>query len=223
MARLGDRLELSRCPHCEVPVPILTRIWTYESDQTDRREHRQHRYWAIFCCSACQGLLLGSSSEGPDGAVDELHPVPAEPPPELPAAAQQAVRDALVRRGQPMQALSLLGRALVELLHQAGYTEGSMMVRLKRAAADHRIPTDLVAWADELHIDRIAAAASVTIEDFERHLDFIVTLGDYLFVLPTRIQRCRQLLREDLPVRRPSMFRASWRFQSPRTGEFDSL
>ena len=60
MAKLESQLEIPRCPHCGVDTPSLTNMW---GNYTTDHSKRQKRYWQIYQCSRCGGVVLASAQD----------------------------------------------------------------------------------------------------------------------------------------------------------------
>jgi hypothetical protein len=81
------------------------------------------------------------------------------------------------------------------MLKAKGYKEGSLYSRIDKAAKDHVITPEMAAWAHEVRLDandqRHAdeGAALPTGDDARRVVEFTSALGQFLFVLPSRVQR----------------------------------
>ncbi|WP_051975392.1 DUF4145 domain-containing protein [Cupriavidus necator] len=118
---------------------------------------------------------------------------------DIPAKARNALREARLALGTP--SLSIVGsaRAIDHMLKARDYKEGSLYVRINKAAEDHVITEDMKAWAhevrleanDERHADEDAPDA--TEEEAARILRFAEALAELLFELPARVKRGRQL------------------------------
>ena len=84
------------------------------------------------------------------------------------------------------------------MLKAKGYKDGSLYTRIDKAAGDHLITDEMAEWAhdvrldanDERHADE--AATFPDEQDAQRCLDFATALGEFLFVLPSRVQRGRK-------------------------------
>jgi hypothetical protein len=89
----------------------------------------------------------------------------------------------------------LAASAVDAILKLRGYTQGSMYARIEKAAEDHVLTKEMAAWAhavrldanDQRHADEAAFLPSTA--DAKRVLEFASALGEFLFVLPARIER----------------------------------
>ena len=84
------------------------------------------------------------------------------------------------------------------MLKDRGYKEGSVYSRINKAAEDHLITKGMAEWAHEVRLDaneQRHADDSVqlpTEEDARRCVAFTRALGEFLFVLPARVERGRR-------------------------------
>jgi len=93
------------------------------------------------------------------------------------------------------QLSSITPSAVDAMLKLRGYTQGSLYIRIEKAAEDNVLTKDMAAWAhtvrldanDQRHADEAATLPSTA--DAKRVLEFALALGAFLFVLPTRIER----------------------------------
>ncbi len=81
------------------------------------------------------------------------------------------------------------------MLKAKGYTEGTLNMRINKAAEDHLITAEMARWAHQVRLDanepRHAdeAAPLPSNEDAKRSCEFATAFAEYLFVLPSRITR----------------------------------
>lgn len=81
------------------------------------------------------------------------------------------------------------------MLKAKNYTEGNLYSRIDLAVADHLITKEMGVWAhqirleanDQRHADEKADLP--TRQDAERCIDFAFALAQFLFVLPSRVQK----------------------------------
>jgi predicted protein tyrosine phosphatase len=89
----------------------------------------------------------------------------------------------------------LAASAVDAMLKVKGLSDGNLYSRIEKAVSDHLITADMSKWAHEVRLDandqRHAdeAAKLPTEEDASRVIDFVLSLGEILFVLPKRVQR----------------------------------
>ena len=89
----------------------------------------------------------------------------------------------------------LAASAVDAMLKDKGYNEGSLYSRINEAKDDHLITEGMAAWAhnirldanDQRHADQGAGLPKQ--EDASRCLEFAQALGQFLYVLPARVER----------------------------------
>ena len=75
------------------------------------------------------------------------------------------------------------------------YTEGSLYVRIENAVKDHLITKEMSQWAHEVRLDAndqrhaTESATLPTPEEAKRVIDFATALAEFIFVLPSRVQK----------------------------------
>lgn len=193
MLKLGTQLLLDRCPHCGVDRPHLAQISRFN---TNNHSNTNARQWAAYFCASCGGVTFGwqVASDG-NAKVQEMYPSPREVDEALPERARQYLSQALSSLNAPAGAVMLTASAVDAMLKAKGYTEGSLYSRIDRAAADHVITVDMAKWAHEIrldandqrHADETAPLPSA--EDARHAVEFAMALGQFMFVLPSRIRR----------------------------------
>ena len=92
-------------------------------------------------------------------------------------------------------AVMLAASAVDAMLKNKDYTDGSLYKRIREAANDNLITEDMATWAHEVRLDandQRHADVNATLpspEDSQRVVDFALAVGQFLFVLPARVQR----------------------------------
>jgi hypothetical protein len=127
-----------------------------------------------------------------------MWPAPQAVPEELPDRAQAYLTQAISSIHAPVGAVVTAASAVDAMLKSKGYKEGSLYSRIDAAARDHLITTEMAAWAhevrleanDQRHADEEAPLP--TQEDAARIIEFAQALGQFLFVLPARVERGRR-------------------------------
>lgn len=191
MPLLGQNLVLSRCPHCAVASPNL-----FKTHQMDTNDHFGvlKRTWGIYSCGSCGGVVVAwSISWGKE--VVEFFPSSQTAKEDVPERPRTFLQQAMESLHAPAGAVMLAGSAVDSMLKLKGYTEGSLYNRIEQAAAHHLITEEMARWAHEVRLDandqRHAdeAASLPTMDDAKRVIEFASAFAEYLFVLPSRIQR----------------------------------
>lgn len=192
MALLSDPLDLERCPHCKVDRPSLWRRWV------DRIADYRGTYtgvWAAFVCARCGKAVLVQANDHTDEIL-AIYPQPAEFDESIPERARHYLREA--SNSAPSGAVMVAASAIDAMLKAKGYKDDSLYQRIDKAATDHLITDEMRLWAHEVRLDandqRHAdeSAPFATADDARRCIDFAVALGQFLFVLPSRVRRGRE-------------------------------
>lgn len=92
----------------------------------------------------------------------------------------------------------LAASAVDAMLKDKGLKDGNLYGRINEAAKQHLITEEMGAWAhevrldanDERHADEDADLPST--EDAERVIEFVLALAQFLYVLPSRVERGRR-------------------------------
>jgi len=128
----------------------------------------------------------------------EIYPEPASVDEAIPDMARQYLQQALDSIHAPAGAVMLAASAVDAMLKDKGYQDGSLYSRIEKAASDHLITADMAEWAHEVRLDANdqrhadTEAAIPSGEDAKRVIDFVKALGQFMFVLPQKVQRGRQ-------------------------------
>ena len=191
MATLSDNLILDRCPHCSVANPNLRKQYHGE---TNDHTGTNRRVWAVYVCGTCGGMVTAWSVQYGQ-QVFEHFPVSASVDEDIPERPKTFLKQAQESLHAPSGAVLLAASAVDAMLKQRDYVQGSLYARIEKAAKDHVLTSEMASWAhavrldanDQRHADQAATLPSV--EDAKRVLEFALALGEYLFVLPKRIER----------------------------------
>lgn len=191
MAELTPQLELERCPHCSIDRPNLHKKADFDTQNHDQT-HR--RFWGIYKCSRCGGIVTAASASS-EGTVSEIYPQVAEIDSAIPGKARAYLEQAINSLHAPAGAVMLAASSVDAMLKEKGYKEGNLYSRIDKAAVEHVITSDMAQWAHNIRLDandqRHADEAMTlpTPEDAQRCVDFALALGQFMFVLPARVQR----------------------------------
>ncbi len=195
--RLIGQLELERCAHCSVARPVIGLVWG--KFETAAHDGSNRRWWAVYRCNSCGGLVLAGSSGGSDHGITEMYPRPSEVDDSIPETAREYLRQAIESLHAPAGAVMLAASAVDAMLKAKGYKDGSLYARIDKAAADHTITNEMAAWAHEVRLDandqRHADAHAMlpAAADAKRVTDFARALAQFLFVLPASVTRGRSV------------------------------
>lgn len=191
MPNLSSNLVLPRCPHCAVASPFLNRVHHFETNSHDSTNPRR---WAIYVCGSCGGVVSACAANH-NRPVSAFFPGSLEVDTEIPDRPRSFLQQANESLHAPAGAVMLSASAVDSMLKLKGYTQGSLYQRIESAVSDHLITAEMATWAHEVRLDandqRHADedADLPTEQDAKRVIEFSSALAEYLFVLPSRIQR----------------------------------
>lgn len=191
MVRLTNELELQKCPHCNVDTPSLQQQWGVN---TTAHSGGNQRSWIIYKCTRCGGLVTAASNRG-DLYVTEIYPSSNQVDGFIPEKARVYLTQALDSLHAPAGAVMLAASAVDAMLKDKGYKDGSLRDRINKAASDHVVTKEMAQWAHQIRLDandqRHADAGSdlPTDQDARRSVEFASALGEFLFVLPSKVTR----------------------------------
>ncbi|WP_180125781.1 DUF4145 domain-containing protein [Rhodoferax sp. BLA1] len=191
----GNQLELDRCPHCNVAKPLLGRQWAMDS-----ADHggRNKRFWSVFKCVSCGGLVMGSSPSDQNHAINQIWPSPQTVANEVPVRARNFLSQAIASLHAPAGAVMLTASAVDAMLKDKGLKEGSLNSRIDAAAKNHLITAEMAAWAHEIRLDandQRHADEEAELPDganAAKAIEFANALAQFLYVLPARVERGRK-------------------------------
>ena len=191
MPNLSENLVLPRCPHCAVASPFLKRVHHFDTNNHDDSHPRK---WAIYVCGTCGGVVSACAGNH-NQPVKAYFPTASEVDVEIPDRPRTFLQQAHESLHAPAGAVMLSASAVDAMLKIKGYNDGSLNRRIEKAVEDHLITNEMATWAHEVRLDandqRHAdeAASLPTTQDAKRVLEFASALAEFLFVLPSRIQR----------------------------------
>ena len=116
----------------------------------------------------------------------------------IPEPARDYLKQALNTLHAPAGSVMLSASAVDAMLKYKGYTEGSLYSRIDKAKEDNLITEEMALWAHEVrldaneprHADQEAPLPSE--DDARKCVEFVISLGQFLFVLPARVERGRE-------------------------------
>lgn len=116
----------------------------------------------------------------------------------VPGRAKHYLEQAISSIHAPSGAVMLAASAVDAMLKDKGFKQGSLHGRINDAAKQHLITEEMAAWAhevrldanDERHADEEADMPST--DDAERVIEFVLALAQFLYVLPSRVERGRR-------------------------------
>jgi len=189
MTILGNQLELSRCPHCNVDTPQLT---TSHSLETRSSENKNRRIWRIYKCNRCGGIVTAAALED-NQPVIEIYPGSNELDEAIPEKARVYLAQAISSLSAPAGAIMLSASSVDALLKAKGYRDGSLHERVNLAASDHLITSGMAKWAHQVRLDGNGQRHAdedeglPTAADALKSIRFVQALAEFMFVLPSRV------------------------------------
>lgn len=191
MPRLHDVLEIDRCPHCNVDKPNIVSVSKFD---TKTYTGAVRSFWRVYRCTRCGGAIIACSGNE-DGPIAEMYPSGTQVDESIPDPTRDYLTQAINSLSSPAGSVMLSASAVDAMLKSKGYTEGSLYSRIDKAKQDHMITEEMARWAHEVrleaneprHADEIAPLPEDA--DARKCIDFVLALGQFLFVLPTRVQR----------------------------------
>jgi hypothetical protein len=191
MPTLSPKLEMERCPHCSVAKPDLT---AHQQLVTNNHNGQNPRAWRFYVCSTCGGVVTASSVALNSG-VQQIFPKNESVDEAIPKTARAYLTQAMQSLHAPAGVVMLAASAVDSMLKEKNYKTGSLYNRIEKAASEHVITGDMAKWAHEVRLDandqRHAdeAVQLPTETDARKCIDFAKALGEFMFVLPSRVQR----------------------------------
>ena len=191
MPYLKGQLEIERCPHCNVDKPSLPYTTRF---QTQRYDGGGERLWYVYVCNRCGGAILATSDIA-GSAIIAMYPSGTEVDENIPETAKNYLKQALNSLHAPAGSVMLSASAVDAMLKAKGYKEGSLYNRINKAAEEHIITNEMAKWAHEVRLDANEPRHAdekeplPTEDDARKCVDFVLALGQFLFILPARVQR----------------------------------
>jgi hypothetical protein len=187
------KLEMARCPHCNVAKPNLD----FEGYFQGGNPRLQFNNWAVYQCGSCHAMVMAQGSEF-GLPVHEIFPRHAEVShiiPELPRTYLQEAKDTIA---SPAACVLVANSAVNAMLKDKGIDEKVLYTGIDRALEKGLITADMASWAHEVrmdannprHVDRDNPLP--TLEDAARIVELVEAFAHYLYVLPAMVSRGRE-------------------------------
>lgn len=190
MPNLEQILRIERCPHCNVDNPNMSKVAEFHTNDS---EGQRQRLWRVYACSRCGGVVT-AWAPGHGHGVHEMFPESKSVDDALPDRARAYLQQAMQSVHAPAGAVMLAASAVDAMLKHKSYTDGTLNTRINKAA-DHLITAEMAQWAHEVRLDANDqrhsdnSAELPTASDAQRAIEFVRALGQFLYVLPARVQR----------------------------------
>lgn len=197
MAKLSDQLILGSCPHCGRANPTLEKALQFVA--TKSHDGINERWWGVYWCKTCGGIVTAWAPKVDDYpstlSIQEVCPSTPVISDSIPEKAREYLRQAQNSLHAPAGAIMLSASAIDAMLKEKEYTNGTLNDRINKAAEDHLITDSMAQWAHEVRLDANVQrhadkdAGLPTYEDAKFTFDFAIAFAEYLFVLPSRVER----------------------------------
>jgi len=189
----NENLPLRRCPHCSIANPLIRLEYSFASAAAGGNQFR----WNVYVCTTCARPVIGGGDRF-NSFQTELFPSSKVISEDLPTKAGAFLQQAMDSLHAPSGSIMLCASCVDAMLKEKGLKNGGLYKRIELAAESGLITSDMAAWAhevrldanDERHADDSAELPSE--EDAKKCIDFVNALGDFMFVLPARIERGRE-------------------------------
>lgn len=191
----GEQLPLDRCPTCSVARPHMT---ARQGFATTNHQGKNPRRWVVYSCGSCGSAVLTSGPNVQNAEITGIWPAPRSVADEIPDRARAFLSQAINSINAPSGAVMLAASAVDAMLKDKGFKDGSLSARIKKAAESHLITSEMADWAHDVRLDandqRHADEQSELPDEAsaERVVEFAQALGQFLYVLPARVQRGRK-------------------------------
>ena len=189
--QLSPNLLLSRCPHCRVDKPNLIQKYHFITAAHDGTNPRN---WGIYQCQRCGGIVTAYARQH-SVWVSEVFPGEISIDDSIPIKAKTFLDQAINSIHAPSGAVMLAASSVDSMLKEKGYKQGKLYGRINNALKDHLITKEMSDWAhevrldanDERHADEEAELPNEN--DAKKVIDFALALAEFLFILPSKIER----------------------------------
>ena len=130
-----------------------------------------------------------------DQETIRILPAPQDVSEDLPERARAYLDQAIGSLSAPAGAVMLAASAVDSMLKAKGLTSGTLYARIDEAAKTHMITAEMAQWAHEVRLDandQRHADDSTPLpngDQAKKCVEFALALGQFIFVLPARVQR----------------------------------
>lgn len=152
-----------------------------------------NKTWGIYVCARC-GRIVSAAARNHHEKVIEYYPTLDTIDDTIPSPAKDYLQQANDTIHAPAGSILLSATAVDSILKLKGYKDGNLFSRINKAAENHLITDGMSKWAhkvrldanDQRHADEDRGLP--TVDDANHTLDFAKALGQFLFVLPTKVE-----------------------------------
>lgn len=148
-------------------------------------------------CRRCGGAVIAGAEGGTGNRVGEYYPAGKKAVDQsIPERARRFLQEAIDGAATtPSGSIVVAASAVDSMLKELGYKSGDLKPRIDQAAQDHLITDSMATWAHQVRLDANAQrhadenVAHPVEADAQQTLEFALALGEYLFILPSRVKR----------------------------------
>ena len=187
---IATQFVLPRCPHCGVDKPNLGHVSQHEPIAYNGIK----RFWRMYACARCAGIICAEAN-GWDQEASRILPAPQDVSGDIPERARAYLNQAISSLSAPAGAVMLAASAVDAMLKAKGLNTGTLYSRIDQAAKSHLITDAMGSWAHEVRLDANdqrhsdEEAPLPDEEQAKKCVEFTQALGQFMFVLPARIER----------------------------------
>jgi len=191
MPNLANQLILDRCPHCKIAQPLLV---TQFFQETINHLGQNKRAWKTYLCSKCGGMILASANAS-NASITSMYPEAKIVDSIIPNPAKEYLKQAIDSLHAPAGSIMLSASSVDAMLKAKGYTEGGMYPRINKATEDHLITEEMAKWAHQVRLEANGQRHAdedhglPTEQEAQRVIDFTLALAEFLFVLPSKVEK----------------------------------
>lgn len=162
--------------------------------ETNNAEGNDRQVWGIYVCRRCGGVVAAKSNN-PGAAVQAYYPSASTVDDSIPDRARTYLQQSHESLHVPAGAVMLAASAVDAMLKAKGLTSGSLYSRIDAAKEGGIITADMAVWAHQVRLDANEQRHSdeesplPTGQDAAQSIEFASALAQFLFVLPSRVQR----------------------------------
>jgi hypothetical protein len=194
---LDSFLDLEKCPHCGTDTPTLE--LHQQSFYTESSDKYEKRMWGIYVCKRCGGVVT-ASARMPNAAhvpfiVHEIYPYSKSLDESIPTKPRTFLKQAIDSLHSPSGSIMLAASSVDAMLIEKGFNNDTLYGKIKSAVEEHKITQEMADWAHEVRLNANSERhpkddiESATTEDAKRTVEFAKAMAEFLFVLPSKVQR----------------------------------
>lgn len=198
MPQLQNQLALDRCPHCGTAAPTIPQ---YTNFQTNNFSENNLRVWGVYICQSCGGVITVATPYG-HNEISEMYPESQILDESIPPRAKEYLRQAIDSIHASAGAIMLAASSVDAMLKSKGLSTGSLYSRINNAVQQNLITQEMANWAHEVRLDANdqrhsdEEAELPNTGDAKKVIEFAKALAQFLFVLPSRVERGLNMARD---------------------------